>query len=768
MKPHTANAFSMSPDPRASLLVTKLFIPAPRPERVSRSRLLSQLDDGLRPGRRLILVSSPPGFGKTTLLGQWALACRTAGLGDGATGIRITWLSLDVGDNEPAYFARYLVAGLEAGGVSVSQALWDLLGASPLPPLRAILGWLINEMASLPGLLVLVLDDYHIIDAPAIHEGLAFLIDNLPPQVRLVLATRADPPLPLPRWRSRGQMVEVRTDDLRFTTGEAAELLRAMIGTDLDPEHVAALDTRTEGWAAGLQLAALSMQGRPDSVPGFVRAFSGSHHFVLDYLVEEVLERQAPDVQEFLLRTAILDRLCAPLCDVLVHVASDAPSPGRTTQEMLEHLERANLFLISLDDERRWYRYHHLFAEMLRARLKTGRPDLFTSLHCRAAEWFERQAEAKDGSGWIAQAMAHALAAHDWDRAEELIVARWIEMIFRGEIATLLHWLEALPDQRVRDSAGLGMAYCWVLMHRGEVAAIAPYLQAAERALEAQERAGSPAVAVRSLRSQLASLRSNLARLAGDLPGAIEGARQVLELAGEQERTLRASAYVGLGNAYRDMGEPGQAANAYTEAIALVRAEGNLFVEGGIVFQLARVLRQRGTLRQAELACRDALRLARERGHEGSPAFAMIWVGLGDVLVEQNRIEQAEPMVLRGLEIARHSAHLDGLRHAHLALARLRLAQGDVPRAQAALEEAVQAARQIGAPFLLRETLARRSSACVQLGRADLAESPQGASPLPLIEVETLAAARLALAQGQPGGALPSGTGIIAVIITLQ
>jgi LuxR family maltose regulon positive regulatory protein len=363
----------------APVLATKLFIPPPRTKIVLRPRLIEQLNEGLNPGRKLTLISAPAGFGKTTLISDWAAGCECS----------ITWLSLDEGDNDPYRFLTYLIAALQTITPKIGQGLMAALQSPQPPTTEAILTNLLNEITTISDSFILVLDDYQMIDSQPVDQALVYLVEHLPPQMHLVIASREDPHLPLARYRARGQLTELRAADLRFSSSEAAEFLNQVMGLNLPAEDVTALETRTEGWIAGLQLAALSMQGHQDTT-SFIKSFTGSHHFVLDYLIEEVLHQQPEDIQIFLLRTSILDRLCGPLCDAVLG------SPSASGQETLEYLERANLFIVSLDNERRWYRYHHLFAELLRQRLQqsaasstSGDGITVVELHSRASQWYE-------------------------------------------------------------------------------------------------------------------------------------------------------------------------------------------------------------------------------------------------------------------------------------------------------------------------------------------------------------------------------------------
>jgi len=403
-----------------------------------RSRLLDQLTEGL--AGRLTLLSAPAGYGKTTLLSEWLGTCPCPA----------AWISLDASDNDLARFIGYLVAALSTIVPAVGEAVGEVVRVLGSLPVEPILTVLINEIAGDPSIssFALVLDDYYVIDSLAVHEAITFLVDHLPSQLHLFIATRIDPPLPLARWRSRGQMVEIRADDLRFDGDEAAAFLNQVMRLDLSPGDIAALVEHTEGWVVGLQMAALSLRGRPtERVAAFVRAFGGSHRYILDYLVEEVLGRQPDDVQSFLVKTSVLERLTGPLCEAVT-----GQSGG---QNMLERLERANLFLVPLDDERRWYRYHHLFVELLRARLQQSQPGSLPLLHSYAAEWYER-------NGQVVEAVSHALAALDFERAVPLIESSAIGLLSRGETTTLLSWVRALPEEIVFDRPVLCVICAWI------------------------------------------------------------------------------------------------------------------------------------------------------------------------------------------------------------------------------------------------------------------------------------------------------------------
>jgi LuxR family maltose regulon positive regulatory protein len=378
------------------LLATKLYVPPPQPKVVVRPRLIEHLNEGVH--RKVTLISAPAGFGKTTLVSEWLAALPRPA----------AWLSLDEGDNDSTRFLAYLVAALQTIAPSVGEGVLGMLQSPQPPPTESVLTALLNEITTIPDDFVLVLDDYHVVDATAVDDALGFLLEHLPPRMHLVIATREDPDLPLPRLRARGQLSELRAAELRFAPGEAADFLKGVMGLDLSEEEIAALETRTEGWIAGLQLAALSMRGRED-VPGFIRAFAVDNRYIVDYLVEEVLQRQPERIRSFLLQTSILDRLSGPLCDAVT-----GQEDGRG---MLEVLERGNCFVVSLDDKRHWYRYHHLFAEVLYAHLMGEQPDQVPTLHRRASEWYEQ-------NGLSADAIRHELAAEDFERAADLVELR--------------------------------------------------------------------------------------------------------------------------------------------------------------------------------------------------------------------------------------------------------------------------------------------------------------------------------------------------------
>ena len=539
-------------DSAGPLLETKLYVPKLRRGVVARPRLSERLSRGAE--SKLTLISAPAGFGKTTLLAEW-LAAAPAGRRS------VAWLSLDQADNQPVTFWTYLITALQTVVPGIGASALSLLQEPQPPPIETVLAPLLNELSAVSNDIVLVLDDYHVVDAPEIQDGMAFLLEHLPPRIHLVIATRADPALPLARLRGRGELVEIRAADLRFTPDEAAAYLNEVMGLDLTAPDVAALEGRTEGWIAALQLAALSMQGR-DDIAGFIAGFAGDDRYIVDYLVEEVLQRQPERVRSFLLETSILARMTGPLCDAVT-----GQDGGKAT---LEALDRGNLFLVPLDDRRRWYRYHQLFADVLRAHLLDEQPELVPELHRRACEWYEQNGERSE-------AIRHALAAGDLERAADLVELAIPAMSRGRQEATLRRWLEALPDELLRVRPVLSDAYAGSLLVRGEVEGVEERLRDAERWLDARTtkppmRAGSMVVvdetAFRRLPGSIAVHRAGQARILGDVAGTMAHARRALDLVGEDDHLSRGGGAALLALAYWTSGDLEAARRSYAAGMA--------------------------------------------------------------------------------------------------------------------------------------------------------------------------------------------------------
>jgi LuxR family maltose regulon positive regulatory protein len=721
----------------AALLLTKLYLPPYRPGMVLRPRLVERLNRGLH--GRLALISAPAGFGKTTLVSEWLAACPHPA----------AWLSLDAGDNDPTRFLTYLAAALGTAAAGLGAGALAALQSSQPPPPESVLTILLNEIAHHPGSLVLVLDDVHVIEAAAVDQALAFLVEHLPPQLHLVLTTRQDPPLPLARLRARGQLTELRAADLRFTPGEAADFLNRVMGLHLAAEDIAALETRTEGWIAGLQLAALSLQGRED-VGRFIQAFTGSHRFVLDYLVEEVLQHQPEPLRRFLLHTSILERFCAPLCAALVE--------GEDGREMLDALERSSLFLVPLDDQRQWYRYHHLFAEVLQAHLRDEQPGLAPELHRRASRWFAAHE-------LTAEAVRHALAAQDFEPAADLIERAWLAMDVNYQSAAWLSWAQALPEALVRSRPVLSAGYGWALLGVGELEASEARLRHAERWLEPAgepppEPGGGMVVAdeavFRTLPASIAAARAYRALALGDIPATKAFARQALALSGAEDTLHRTQATALLGLAEYASGDLAAAEQELLRFQALMWQAGDLANAISITFILAAIKEIQGRLHEAVGAYRQSLQQASSRGATSFLGASDLHRGLGELLCEQGRLEEAG----QHLQTARQLGELGCLtgwpHRLCTAQARMQQAQGNPAGALALLDAAER--QYVRNPLPERPIAALRARAQARLGQLPAALAWAEAQGLTADdelsfgrEFEHLTLARVLAARGQAG-----------------
>jgi len=651
------------------LLETKLYVPRPRRGLVARPRLSERLNRGA--ASKLTLISAPPGFGKTTLLAEW-LASAPARERSAA------WLSLDSSDNQPTSFWPYLIAALQTVLPGVGARALALLQEPQAPPIETVLATLLNELSGAPNDIVLVLDDYHEVDTHDIQGGMAFLLEHLPHQLHLVVTTRADPALPLARLRARGELVEIRAADLRFTADEAAAYLNDVMGLDLAAQDITALEGRTEGWIAALQLAALSMQGR-DDVAGFIAGFAGDDRYIVDYLVEEVLQRQPARVRSFLLQTSILGRLSGPLCDAIT-----GDDGGKT---MLDALDRGNLFLVPLDDRRRWYRYQHLFADVLRSHLLEEQSDRVPDLHRRASEWYEQNGERSE-------AVRHALAAEDFERAADLIELAVPAMRRSRQEAVMLAWLQALPDEVFAVRPVLSVHHAGALLLHGRLDGVEARLQDAERWLEmraeGQERpktASAERIVVdeeefRRLPVGIAIYRAAQALAIGDVPNTVKFARQALDLAAEEDHLRRGSAAGLLGLAYWTSGDLEAAHRSYAVCMASLHKVGHVSDVMGCALALADIRIAQGRLGDAKRTFEQALQLANEQG--GAPALrgtADMHVGLSELSLERDDLDAA----LRHLQTSRESGEHAGLpQNAYrwrVAMARIRKAEGDLDAA---------------------------------------------------------------------------------------
>lgn len=655
------------------LLETKLYLPKWSADLVSRPRLI----DRIHPKRKLTLVSAPAGFGKTTLLAEWVAAVPTG---------PVAWVSLDQSDNDPAVCWIYLITALHKIQPSLGERSLALLQSPQPPPIESVLMTLLNELTAVEADIVLLLDDYHVIATQAVHDGIGFLLSHLPPQVHLIIASRADPPLSLARLRSHKELTELRVNDLRFTPDEAAAFLNQVMGLKISAAEVSALEQRTEGWIAGLQLAALSLQGREDAAD-FVAAFSGNDRYIVDYLLEEVLQRQPDRVRHFLLQTAILERLSGSLCDTVTDQTDG--------QEMLETLERGNLFIIPLDNKRQWYRYHHLFADVLQAHALMEWPEQIPSLHGRASNWCEQNSLFSD-------AIRHALAAQDFERAAGLIEQVWPTMRRRQRETTVLSWIMSLPDALIRNRPVLSVAYALVLLNDGRLDAVESRLQDAERCLgadavdsdaDSQEPLAVESVVtddaqLQSLPASIANARAYRAQALRDVSSTVAYAQQALELLPEDEEYERGTTAALLGLAYWTSGRPEDGYRSFAEGLAIFKQMGLTQMAIGGTLILAQMSLAQGRLHRATNICEQSLQLAIEQGGPVLPGTPELYLALSEVRYEQGDLVAASQLLLNG-ETLRQQASLSGVAYLWWVVqARLKAAEGDLETALDQLHEA--------------------------------------------------------------------------------
>jgi len=714
------------------LLMTKLYIPHARQNMVSRPRLTERMNAGMR--GTLTLIVAPAGWGKTTLLSAWhADPSRPAQ--------PLGWVSLDAGDNDPVRFWTYVIVALNTPYSSVDETALALLHSPQSPPIESVLTLLLNALTTRSTETVLVLDDYHLIEAQPIHDALTFLLDHLPSQLHLVIASRLDPPLPLARLRARGSLIELRTADLRFTPQEATAFLTEVMGLPLSLEEIVALESRTEGWIAGLHLVALSLQGR-DDLTGFITAFAGSNRYIIDYLVEEVLARQPENVQHFLVQTCLLARLSSSLCD--------AVRGSDESQALLEYLERTNLFIIAFDDQRQWYRYHHLFAEVLQNRLQQTQPTEVPELHRRACGWYEQHQ-------MFAEAVTHALAVPDVERAARLIEQQGMLLAQRGQAQMVLDWLNTLPDALVRTHPYLCIIHALVLMLTRQLEASEAHLQDAERCV----RSDMPAEQAQTILGWVAAIRGTFDIFSGDLARNVTLSRQALDLLPETEVIGRAGAIVGAARAFLVSGDVTPTTERQiAEVAASARASGNLvsILRGRTL--LARLQMLQGKLHQVIATYEEAVQGVPGQGElrvvVSGPSYSF---GLGDVLREWNDLDAAERLLTQGMDLLRGIPVVEAevMTRGYMALARLQKARGESTRAFETLDAFVQTARRCRfVPLLIAHGAAIRTQ--LELAQGNLAAATRWAERSGLSiedelsyprEPEYLTLVRVRIAQGR-------------------
>ncbi|MEZ4663930.1 MAG: hypothetical protein R2911_40875, partial [Caldilineaceae bacterium] len=676
------------------LLQTKFYIPPARPQSVARPAVTAKLQRGV--AFPLTLVAAPAGFGKTTLVSEWIAQ----------SGRRVAWLSLDDEDNDPGRFLTYFVTALHSIHAAIGENTLAALQAPQLPPLTALLTPLLNDLHQLAEPIALVLDDYHLISAQPIHEALIFLIEHLPPNLRLILTTRMDPPLPLARWRVRGQLAEVRVDDLRFDAAEAALFFNQIMDLPLTPADVARLETRTEGWIAGLQLAALSMQGRSD-IADFIQSFSGSHRHIFSYLIEEVLNQRPAGTLDFLLQTALLERFNADLCNAVTGLTD--------SQALLERIEQANLFLIPLDDERKWYRYHHLFAEVLRDHLQQAAAQTIPTLHQRAATWFATQ------ELWP-EAIAHALAATDYALAAQMIEGVGIALFAQPNIQhSLQRWLSALPTAFIRARPRLCLMQAWIRFAHADNSTALQWVTHAEAALPDHKLALSAAAGAAEIAAEALAMRTVLAAYNANIASTevLAYGSQALATLGETQYSFRGMAACGMGMAYLKQGNVIGAEEAMAEATRMSRAAGNAYMQVAFASSQVMMQRTRGALNRALETGHENLAWLRQHGAFAYPTFGTLYLALADLLREQNQLESAHHYAQSAVTHSDQELNPSILIFSRLALIRVKQAQGDWPQVWQLMEDVASLTQQH--PNLLHSTILPAMTAQFQLaeGKVD-------------------------------------------------
>ena len=707
------------------ILTTKFSIPPRRQDWVLRARLINRLDEGLR--RKLILVSAPAGFGKTTLIASWL-----HGLGDrDQNPPRVAWLSLEEEDNDPIRFLAHMIGALQTIDPAAGQTVRPFLATPKVPKLNHLMTILINDLAILEGKSVFVLDDYHVINHPELQTAVGFFLEHLPSRSHLVITTREEPSLPLPRLRARWEIMEIRLQDLRFTGDETAAFLNRTMGLTLTAEATQKLEDRTEGWIAGLQMAALSLRGRKrmsgcDQAALDIEALSGGHRDIIDYLAAEVLRQQPDEVRTFLRQTAILDRFNASLCDAVT---------GRSdSQTMLTHLEKANLFLIPLDDQRRWYRYHHLFADFLRTELAETEQ---SALHRQASEWHEEHS-------LTTEAIKHALAARDPVAVVRLIRSSAEETLRDGGFTTILGWVNALPDEVVRAHSDLSVHKGWLLYLRGEIAAAETY---AAQAAQNQSPDDPPVQ-----RGMLLSFRAYLAISRGEPEEAVRLAEEALTLLSDTESFYRTTALSHLGQAQRLVGDRQTAIETLRQAIALGQRLGNHLITLEALGYLTQLLYQQGELREAIMSCEQAARQYQDAAGQPLPMAGLIYVPLGMLHYESDDLAQADHYVTTGIALCQRMGTVYPTLLGQRTLARLHFTRGETEAAWQTLAAARCLAAKSENQRRIRLIIAMTAE--IQLRQGLTAAAALTLEELPgsareRSEQENLTVSRLLLAQGK-------------------
>lgn len=707
------------------VLSTKLFIPPPRPKTVLRPRLIEGINEGLH--RKLTLICAPAGFGKTTLVSEWSAGC----------GRPIAWVSLDSSDNDPLRFIRCFISALQTIIPHIGRGITGILDSPSPPPVETILSALVNELAVIDKKTILVMDDYHLIESHEVDQILAFLIEHLPPKVHLVITTREDPNLPVARMRARDQVTELRASDLSFNLSEAGEFLNDVMKLNLKQEDIASLENRTEGWITGLQLAAISLRGQKE--PGeFIRGFSGSHHFVLDYLIEEVIKQQESHIQSFLLCTSILERMCGPLCDELME------NPAGTGQKKLEYLEQANLFVIPLDSERRWYRYHHLFADLLRQRLHQIPPvlssmsmemtekEIVSELHIRASHWFE-------DNGLEVEAFQHAASSGDLDLAERLVNGRGMPLYLQGATSPLLRWLESLPQSTLDSRPSLWVTFGAATMISGHPSQAESKLHNAEVLLPKNTDDKKN----RDLIGQIAAFRTLIAASKNDIKTIMAESKRALDLLDPQNQAIRIITQFSLGVAFELQNDRGAAIRIFQDVFTSTFASGNRMLCLASLSSLAGLLIMENRLREAA----DLYNRFKEIVND--PEDWLMYdplYGLARIAYERNDLDTALRHADACIRLA-PQIECGTVVSASIIRARIYMAGGNYQNAAAALSEAEEFAHTRSLTERTSEVETARVDFLISQGNLHAAAGILENYDLPMEK------ARLLISQGQPDAA---------------
>ena len=708
------------------LLKTKLHVPLQRANMVFRPRLMTKLGEALRRGHHLTLMSARAGSGKTTLASEWVHRQEHPS----------AWLSLDAKDNDPRRFIRYLVQALRQLDITISQTALSQAESPELPPADVLMTELINELTSHSASLIVVLDDYHVIQSDWIHQAISFLIEHQPPGMHLILTTRVDPPLPLAQLRARDQLTEIKDRDLLFTAGEAVEFLNDMMELDLSSQAVATIERRTEGWVAGLQMAAISAQGHKQAgdLEAFIEAFGGTNRFILDYLMDEVLNQQSPAIQDFLIETSILEQMCGELCDA---VCFDGTT-NSNSQAILVQLERTNLFVIPLDDERRWYRYHHLFADLLQSMLRQRRSrEQIHELHRWASQWYQSE-------GDLGETMSHILAAQDFEQAASMIDENIIDLVdvsFRSKTPLLLEWIEKLPKAIKRNRP-------WLDVYRANLLALSLQLDEVEPLLDDAEKSVDPdSPRASEVLGHIAAVRAYTANLHGDTTRAIAMAELVKKyLPGEENLIARATAAYALEDTYFAADDMESASQALVDLLKIGEKADQLMIIVPALSDLAVIKKVQGNLHQAENFYARAHQWLVERNGLNTRVRCSYEFGMADLLRERNQLDAAHEHAMTGMEVRKRQGGYNVI--GDLALMRVLQAQGDVEGAMKALRAAEQAVQIY--PFQLALMIEFKTARVLQsLAVGDVDTASRWAKECGSSEQEKIALARLRLAQGR-------------------